>query len=50
MGGDAGGGEGGPLHVEVPVVVMLLSMGGSELSESDSVSESSVELAGGMVS
>ncbi len=50
MGGDAGGSEGGPLHVEVPVVVESLSIGGSELSESDSESESSVELAGGMVS
>ncbi len=50
MGGDAGGGEGGPLHVEVPVVVELSSIRGSKLSESDSESESLVELAGGMVS
>ena len=50
MGGDAGGGEGDPLCVEVPVVVELSSMGGSEFSESDSESDSLVELAGGMVS
>ena len=50
MGGDAGGGEGGPLCIEIPVVVESSLIGGSELSESDSESESLVELAGGMVS
>ena len=50
MGGDAGGGEGDPLCVEVPVVVESLSMGGFELSESGSEFDSLVELAGGMVS
>ena len=50
MGGDAGGSEGDLLLVKVPVVVESSSMGGSELSESDSESDSLVELAGGMVS
>ncbi len=50
MGGDVGGSEGDPLCVQVLVVVELSLMGGSELSESDSESDSSVELAGGMVS
>ena len=49
-GGDAGGSKGDLLCVEVPVVVELSSMGGSEFSESDSESDSLVELAGGMVS
>ena len=50
MGGDAGGSEGDSLCIEVPVVVELSLMDGSKLSESDSESDSLVELAGGMVS
>ncbi len=40
-------GWGDPLCVEVSVVMESLSMGGSELSESDSELESSEELDGG---
>ena len=54
MGGEGGvsggsGGGGDPLCVKVSVVMESSSMGGSELSESDSELESSEELSGGTV-
>ncbi len=50
MGGDSGGGGGDSLGVEVLVSEEASSVEESELFESDSESNSSVELTGGMVS